>query len=215
MTVAGSSLKKILNSGFSEDMNKAMMFLVQKSASGAVDRARTVPPSHSVSIELLDDKTDKVVNEPEKAVKEEGTGDLIPRKRGRDETEQQGPSTRRATGRSLTIVGSRGLIPCNDARGSKDSLCVEVRPHERWTGGSTVPMRALQLFHLPQDVVSYTGRSRGDLVDRCLSRAGRVRNFFSFSCLLSFYCTMHLCFLNCMCIMSCPLYLSFIFVVYV
>lgn len=65
MLVASNSLKEVLNSGVSQEMNKAMMFSVQKSTSGAVDRARDVPPrpSHSVSIELMEDKTEKVVGE--------------------------------------------------------------------------------------------------------------------------------------------------------
>lgn len=176
MSVAGESLKKVLNNGHSEEMNKAMMFLVQKSTSGAVDGARTMPPrpSHSVSIELIDDNTEKVVGEPKKANEIGEVGDLIPRKRSREDVKPQGPSTRRAMAKSLTIVGSRGIVPCNDPRGSKGPIAVEIRPHERWTEGSTVPMRAFRIFHLPQDVGTYAGRPRGDLVDRCLSRVGRV-----------------------------------------
>lgn len=70
-----------------EDMNKAMMYLVQKSASRAVDRARGVPPrtSHFVSIELLEDQTEKAVGEPEKMSEVEGADDLVPRKRTRED----------------------------------------------------------------------------------------------------------------------------------
>lgn len=44
-----------------------MMLLVKKSSSGAVDRTRAVVPhpNHSVSIELLDDKGNKVVGDAE------------------------------------------------------------------------------------------------------------------------------------------------------
>lgn len=135
MSVADRSLKKVLNNGFSEEMNKAMMFLVQKSTSRAVDGAKAIPPrpSHSVSIELLDDKTKKVLGEPEKVNETGEVGDLVPRKRTREDVEPQGPSTRRVMAKSLTIVGSRGIVHCNDPRGSKGSVAVEIRPHERWT----------------------------------------------------------------------------------
>lgn len=38
-----------------------------------------------------------------------------------------------------------------------------------------LPLRVFRLFNLPQNYVAYSERARDDLVDRCLSRAGRVR----------------------------------------
>ncbi|XP_074376393.1 uncharacterized protein LOC141717976 [Apium graveolens] len=65
-----------------------------------------------------------------------------------------------------------------DPRSKKEVVKVEIQPTERWTGGSTVPLRALNLFNLPQDSVAYDGRKREDLVDRCKSRAGRFLSDF-------------------------------------
>lgn len=57
ISVVGDFPKKILESGVREKMDKAMMFLVQKSAAGVVDaRREELSRSRcSVSIELLDD----------------------------------------------------------------------------------------------------------------------------------------------------------------
>lgn len=66
------------------------------------------------------------------------------------------------------------MTPTTDSRGTKKVIGVTIHPHERWTGGATVPLRAFQLFNLPQDVGSYANRGRSNLVDRCLGRAGQV-----------------------------------------
>lgn len=71
--------------------------------------------------------------------------------------------------KSLTIVTSRGLQPIAvDPRASMGIINVEIRPHERWAGVSTVPLRDFCIFNLPQDVVAYNGREKDELVDRCL-----------------------------------------------
>lgn len=103
-----------------------------------------------------------------------------PRKRLQSSGHSQIPSSRRATeggvgiNKTLTIVGTR----TPDIRGNKGVVGVELRPHERWIGVSTVPLRVFQLFNLPQDAMAYAERSRDELVDRCLSRAGRVTSLF-------------------------------------
>lgn len=61
-----------------------------------------------------------------------------------------------------------------DVRSCKEAVSVEIRPNERWRGSSTVPLRAFRVFNLPQDFGAYSKRTRDELVDRCLSRAGRV-----------------------------------------
>lgn len=65
LSVAGKSLKKVLSRGVREKMDKAMMYLVQKSTAGTVDRDQAGPskPSHSVSLELLDESGKVIVNE--------------------------------------------------------------------------------------------------------------------------------------------------------
>lgn len=161
ISVAGEGLRKVLENGVTFEMDKAMMLLVQKSSSGAVDRARAGPsrPSHSVSIELLDDHIEKPIEEPEKVACDEEGNELVLRKRPREDTEQQGPSTRRVLNKTLTIVEGKGLAtPSPEGRAGNDIIGVEIRPHERWTCGSTVPLRALRMFHLPQDNCSYVGR---------------------------------------------------------
>ncbi|XP_074374033.1 uncharacterized protein LOC141714411 [Apium graveolens] len=57
--VSGKSLKKLLESGFLKEMDKAIMMLIQKSVFGAVDKPRVGenPSSQSVSIEFLSDVT--------------------------------------------------------------------------------------------------------------------------------------------------------------
>lgn len=60
--------------------------------------------------------------------------------------------------KTLTIIGNRGILsPTVNPRASMEVVGVEIRPCERWVGGSTVPLRAFRLFNLPQDSVSYTG----------------------------------------------------------
>lgn len=81
--------------------------------------------------------------------------------------------------RTITLLGGNRVImtPTSSHRSSKE-IGVSIRPSERWIGGATIPMRALQIFNLPQDASAYAGRSRVELVDRCLGRAGRVYSIY-------------------------------------
>ncbi|KAK1360398.1 hypothetical protein POM88_044872 [Heracleum sosnowskyi] len=49
----------------------------------------------------------------------------------------------------------------------------QFQPFERWTAGPHVPLRVFEAFNLPQDFSSYVDRTRTDVADRCLTRAGR------------------------------------------
>ncbi|KAK1389444.1 hypothetical protein POM88_017622 [Heracleum sosnowskyi] len=49
----------------------------------------------------------------------------------------------------------------------------EIQPFERWTTGPHVPLRVFEAFELPQDFSSYVDRSRDDVAERCLTRAGQ------------------------------------------
>lgn len=81
--------------------------------------------------------------------------------------------------KTLTIVGKRGIMTSIiDARASKEVVGFKIRPNECWVGGSSVPLRALHLFNLPQVTNAYIGRERGEFVDRCLNRAGQVTLLF-------------------------------------
>lgn len=40
-----------------------------------------------------------------------------------------------------------------------------------------MPLKAFRLFNLSQDAGAYAERTQGELVDRCLSRGGRVMIF--------------------------------------
>lgn len=96
--VAREPLKKVLSSGVLDKMDKAMMFLVQKSASGVVDQSRVGAhrPNHPVSIELLDDNGERVIEDSGKSIGNEEVGGLVNRKRPREDVyHQQGPSSRR------------------------------------------------------------------------------------------------------------------------
>lgn len=166
-----------------------MMLLVKKSTSGAVDQAESSRRGHYVSIEFLDEQVNgEGVGLGKEAIEEVG-GNLVTRKRPRgiEEVSHQGDTSKKnadgVTGRgvnkTITIVGNRGIMtPTVDPRGKGVAVIVEVQPHERWTGNATVPMRAFQIFNLPQDTVAYVGRTREELADRCLSRASRVSIFF-------------------------------------
>lgn len=100
------------DSGVLKEMDKALMFLVQKSTSGAVDGARngSSRPTHSVSIELLDEITGKLADESGKTAGVGEPGDLVSHKRPREDVEQQGPSLGRALAKKLTILGNPGLL---------------------------------------------------------------------------------------------------------
>lgn len=198
ISVAGAFLKKVLDSGVRAKMDKTMMFLVQKSVAGAVNDRREGPskPHHSVSIKLLDDQGDVIPNDAEVVYEKDvstGVGEkdahvLTRRKRFRTddgpsrtlshETELVGDS---GVNKTITILWSNRVImtPTADPRGMNEVIGMSIRPHERWTGGATVPLRAFQLFYLPQDVGSSADRARIDLVDRCLSRAGQVILFYT------------------------------------
>lgn len=77
--------------------------------------------------------------------------------------------------KTLTTIGNIGILSLTvNPQASMEVVGIEIRPSEHWVGGSTVPLRAFRLFNLPHDSLSYTGRERGDLVDRCLSRTGQV-----------------------------------------
>lgn len=69
------------------------------------------------------------------------------------------------------------MTPIVDDRLRKKAITVEDRPHERWIRNATVPLRAFRIFNLPQDLSTYTERTRGELVDRCLSHAWRIKPF--------------------------------------
>ncbi|KAL8125136.1 uncharacterized protein LOC141716908 [Apium graveolens] len=60
-----------------------------------------------------------------------------------------------------------------DPRARRELVRVKIQPSERWTGGSTFPLRAFKIFKLPHDAVAYEGRRRDELVDRCKGRMGR------------------------------------------
>lgn len=163
-----------------------MMLLVKKSASGEVDQARvgSSHPSHSISIEELDNNGNKFVEAPVENIVGDRVGEIVTCKRHREEgrVPQGLPLRKEGTGayggginKTLTIVGNRGILsPTVDPRASKEVVSVEIRPNERWVGGSTVPLHAFRLFNLSQDSVAYVGRERDDLVVRCLNHAGQV-----------------------------------------
>ncbi|XP_074369604.1 uncharacterized protein LOC141711053 [Apium graveolens] len=171
-------------------MDKAMMLLIQRSsrknadgAGAGTSRAGASGAGHSVSIELLDEQGNKVEEIPEEAAIDVDAGDLNPRKRGRHEVDGGnlggGDFVEPAAGgcgvnKTLTLVNNR-VFTSNpgEPRSKKEPTRVEIQPHERWTGGTTVPLRAFNLFHLPQDSIAFDGRRRDDLADRCKSRAGR------------------------------------------
>ncbi|XP_074381610.1 uncharacterized protein LOC141723650 [Apium graveolens] len=71
------------------------------------------------------------------------------------------------------------MNPTADPHAAREIVRVEIQPNERWTGGSTVPIQAFQVFHLPQDAVSYSSKKRSDIVDRCMSRVGRFLSYFT------------------------------------
>ncbi|XP_074325800.1 uncharacterized protein LOC141663856 [Apium graveolens] len=167
-----------------------MMLLIQrasrKNTDGACAGTSRVGASgvgHSVSIELLDDQGNKVVEAPEKAVTDADLGDLNPRKRGRREVDDvnigggefvEPAVAGSGVNKTITLVNSRVLMSnTGEPRSKKEPVRVEIQPNERWTGGTTVPLRAFNLFHLPQDAIAFDGRRRDDLADRCKSRAGR------------------------------------------
>lgn len=143
--VAGKPLKKVLNSNVLDKIVKAMMLLVQKSASGAVDQARagSSRPNHSVSLELSDEQEESANENSGKRVNEEDCGELGLQNRPRGSGGQSEIlSVRRGVegssggiNRTLTVVGNRGIMtPTHNPRSSKDVLGVEIRPSERWIG---------------------------------------------------------------------------------
>ncbi|XP_074349148.1 uncharacterized protein LOC141688903 [Apium graveolens] len=166
-------------------MDKAMMLLIKRASKRGDDSAPCGPTrvGHSVSIELLDDQGNRIVEDVEKAMPDVEPADLNPRKRGRREVEGEncgeggtveGEVLVGGVNRTLTLVGNRAtMTPTIDPRQKKGVVRVDIQPHERWTGGTTVPLRVFDLFHLPQDAIAFDGRRREDLVDRCKSRAGR------------------------------------------
>ncbi|KAL8088738.1 hypothetical protein AgCh_038503 [Apium graveolens] len=102
--IAGESLKWLLESGFSVKMDKAMMMLVKKSKAGVVDMPRVDEntSSRTISIELLDDRGNKVVGGSE-PVACEGTGN---------------PSRKRLRSGAVETSEVAGKKVCEDAAGS-------------------------------------------------------------------------------------------------
>lgn len=197
VSVSGDSLKKVLDSGVREKMDKAMMFLVQKAAAGAIDGQRDTlsKARHSVSLELLDENGVVVPDETGvvsgKVVSRDPGGKdgqlVARRKRGREEDVSLKPVPEGiesvgdgGVNKMITITGGNRIIMTSttDPRSSKEAFGVSIASHERWAGGSSVPLRDFQMFNLSQDACAYVGRSRVDLVDRCLGRAGRVIPLF-------------------------------------
>ncbi|XP_074369244.1 uncharacterized protein LOC141710579 isoform X2 [Apium graveolens] len=167
-------------------MDKAMMLLIKRASKKGDDGAPSGPSrvGHSVSIELLDDQGNRIVEDVEKAMPDVEPADLNPRKRGRREVEGEncgdggiveGDASVGGVNRTLTLVGNRAtMAPTIDPRQKKGVVRVDIQPHERWTGRTTVLLRVFDLFHLPQDAIAFDGRRREDLADRCKSRAGRI-----------------------------------------
>lgn len=79
------------------------------------------------------------------------------------------------------------MTPTIDECSMQEVVGVEICPHKRWIGNATAPLLAFQVFNLPQDSSAYTERTREELVDRCLSRAGRVMLFTSLTFAFYFY----------------------------
>lgn len=152
-SVISDPLKKVLSSGILDKMKQAIMFLVQKFASRDVDQER-------VGTSRLNQG---------KKISEEERGELVSRKWARGGAGlPQGLSSRQGTegvcsgniNKTLMIVGTRGAIaPTVHERVNKEVVGVEIRPNERWIGGSTVPLRIFQLFNLHQDVSAYADHS--------------------------------------------------------
>ncbi|KAL8088961.1 hypothetical protein AgCh_038653 [Apium graveolens] len=166
-------------------MDKAMMLLIKRASKKNADGAPSGPSrvGHSVSIELLDDQGNKVVEDPGKDMPDMEPADLNPRKRGHREVEEENcggggfgeaDASFGGVNRTLTLVGNRAtMAPTIDPQLKKGVVRVDIQPHERWTGGTTMPLRVFDLFHLPQDAIAFDRRRREDLVDRWKSRAGR------------------------------------------
>lgn len=163
-----------------------MLLLVQKAASGPVnqERGEGSRPSNSVSIEVLDEQGGRIPDNLNKNNAKDTGDELAPRKRTRvGVVSSQGETSRRgvdvvsgrAVNNTLTIVGHRGIMtPTIDERARKETIEVEIRPHERWIGNTTVPLRSFKIFNLPQDSSAYNERTRKELTDWCLSRTGQV-----------------------------------------
>ncbi|XP_074362211.1 uncharacterized protein LOC141702423 [Apium graveolens] len=176
-------------------MDKAMMLLLQRASRKGADgmqagSSRGGPSSagHSVSIELIDAPGNKVVNDAEKVVHDPVVADVNPRKRNRREIEEENIggddiveniTVGGGINKTITFIGSRALITNTiDPRSRKEVMRAEIQPSERWTGGSTVPLRVFKLVQLSQDSVAYTGRRRDELADRCKGRIGRFLSDF-------------------------------------
>ncbi|KAL8110831.1 hypothetical protein AgCh_026537 [Apium graveolens] len=155
-----------------------------RAARKPADAARAGPSGvpHSVSIELLDDQGNKVIEDNERVVSDLVRVEGNPRKRFRREDDEVAVGGRgggvEGVNKNVATAGERVYGKTVDPRSKKEVMRVEIQPMERWTRGSTVPLRALNLFNLPQDLVAYDGRKRDDLVDRCKSRAGRFLSDF-------------------------------------
>ncbi|XP_074364881.1 uncharacterized protein LOC141705915 [Apium graveolens] len=176
-------------------MDKAMMLLLQRASRKGVDgmqagssRGGPSLAGHSVSIELIDEQGNKVVDDAKKVVPDPVVTDANPHKRNRRDIEEEnigGDDTVEnvtiggGINKTITFIGSRALMTNTiDPRSRKEVVRAEIQPSERWTGGSTIPLRVFKLFQLPQDSVAYTGRRRDELVDRCKGRIGRFLSDF-------------------------------------
>ncbi|XP_074381255.1 uncharacterized protein LOC141723370 [Apium graveolens] len=166
-------------------MDKAMLLLVQMASRGAVDVSKVGPskPGNFVSIKLLDDQGNKVTEDQGRVLSEAEAEPVNPRKRlhrrvdGEENVEGDAGGVEATTGmvnKTVTLVGNHILMTNTvDPRSRREAIRVEIQPTERWTGGATVPLRALKIFNLSQDAVAYEGRRRDELVDRCKGRARR------------------------------------------
>lgn len=169
-SVACESLKRVLSSGVFAKMEKAMIMLVKKSAAGALDQAKvgTSHPNHSVSIELRNNNGEMEIISVGKQGDSGDENELGPRKQLHSHVDRAPEVSPRGVdggsgsgvNKTLTIVGNQGILtPTVAARAHKEIVSVEVRPNERWIGGSTVPLPIFLLFNLPWDVNAYIERS--------------------------------------------------------
>ncbi|KAL8099588.1 hypothetical protein AgCh_032011 [Apium graveolens] len=132
----GDSLNNILNSGVHGKIDKAMMLLVQRASSSALDEAKVghSKVSHSVSIELLDDNEEKIIEDSERV---NIHGDVSMREV--DDTLGGGVN------KSLTLIRNWVIMTTTvDPQAVREVVHIEIQPNERWTGGSTVDLRAFK-----------------------------------------------------------------------
>ncbi|KAL8090668.1 hypothetical protein AgCh_039923 [Apium graveolens] len=135
--LGGASLKKILDGGIRGGMDKAMMLLLQRATRKPVDAARPGPSGvpHSVSIELLDDQGNKVIEDNERVVSDLVRVEGNPRKRFRREDDEVVVGGREGevegVNMTVTIAGARVYMGKTvDPRSKKEVVRVEIQPTE-------------------------------------------------------------------------------------